>query len=309
MALSLPSVSIVTPSYNQGRFIAATIDSVLNQNYPNVEYVVMDGGSTDQTVEILKGYGERIAWVSERDDGQSDALNKGFGRTRGEILGWLNSDDTYSPGAIAAAAEYFATHPDVAMVYGDADYIDATGGRIGRCAHVEPFNLHRLLYYSDFIVQPAAFFRRSAFEAVGGIDASLHFCMDYDLWLKIGGRFKMAYLPRVLANFRWFGGNKTAVGGQRRFDEIEAMVRRHGAPGLPAYVRLEAVRMHLHDGLCAAGKARIGQAASSTWRALSVLLPSGRALASLFSPLTWKIIWTGQVLRSKTRKVSAAKQR
>jgi len=198
-------VAIVTPSYNTGRYVGATVRSVLEQGYAPLDYLVMDGGSTDETVEVLKSFGARVRWVSERDKGQSDAINRGFGQTRGEVLGWLNSDDTYAPGALRAAAEFLAAHPDVAMVYGDADFIDASGQRIGRCQHVEPvFNPHRLLHYSDFIVQPAAFFRRSAFEAVGGLDPSLNWAMDYDLWLKFAAAgFKVAYLPRALANYRW----------------------------------------------------------------------------------------------------------
>lgn len=291
-----PSVSIVTPSFNQGTFIDATIRSVLEQDYP-AEYFVADGGSTDETVAILQRYNGKLVWVSEKDRGQSHAINKGFSRTTGEILGWLNSDDTYAPGAISAVVKFFQDHPDVMMVYGDAEYIDADGRPIARCAHIEPFNLRRLVHYSDFIVQPACFFRREAFEAVGGVDESLNYCMDYDLWLKIAGRYKVAYLPRVLAHFRWFGDNKTAVGGQKRLTEIEQMARRHGCAGMPAYVCLEAVRMYLSEGLKSLGRLRMIGGIAALGRAVAALFSSHRAVASLFSFRTWKIIWTGQVLR------------
>ena len=111
--------------------------SVIEQDYPPIDYLVMDGGSTDETVEVLKSFGPQLRWVSERDRGQSDAINRGFARTKGDVLGWLNSDDTYAAGAISAATEFLARHEDVAMVYGDADFIDAAGNVIGPCAHVE----------------------------------------------------------------------------------------------------------------------------------------------------------------------------
>jgi hypothetical protein len=301
MPPGLPSVSIVTPSYNQGPFIEATIRSVLEQQYAGLEYWVMDGGSTDATPDILHRYADRIHYVSEKDEGQSDAINKGFDRCHGQILGWLNSDDTYAPGAVAAVAAYFRDHPEVALVYGNADYIDAAGHPIVGCAHIEPYDAHRLLHYSDFIVQPAAFFRREAFEAVGGVDKSLNYCMDYDLWLKIAGRYQVAYLPQVLAHFRWFGENKTAVGGRQRLAEIEAMARRHGARGLPAYVRLEAVRLHLAEAVQAGRQGQLGAAAASLVRSAGQLLQSPRAGLSLLSPRTWKIIYTGQRLRNHAR--------
>ena len=138
-----PRISIVTPSYNQGAFLEETIRSVLLQGYPNLEYIVMDGGSTDGSVEVLRSFGDRVQWVSQNDGGQSDAINQGFARLGGDVLGWLNSDDTFAPGAFRTVMEFMAAHPDVALVYGDADFIDARGNRIGRCVHVEPFEAHR----------------------------------------------------------------------------------------------------------------------------------------------------------------------
>ena len=294
-------VAIVTPSYNTGRYVGATVRSVLEQGYAPLDYLVMDGGSTDETVEVLKSFGARVRWVSERDKGQSDAINRGFGQTRGEVLGWLNSDDTYAPGALRAAAEFLAAHPDVAMVYGDADFIDASGRRIGRCQHVEKvFSHHRLLHYSDFIVQPAAFFRRSAFEAVGGLDPSLNWAMDYDLWLKFAAAgLKVAYLPRVLANYRWLGASKSAAGGWGRLNEVDRVARRHGARRTPAFFRLEKVNLHLVAARQAARALHPVDALASMARATGNLLGSPRAMRSLLSPLTWRVIYTGQVLRAR----------
>lgn len=296
-----PSFAIVTPSYNTGRHVGAAVDSVLDQDYAPVDYVVMDGGSTDGTVDVLKSFGPRLTWVSERDRGQADAINRGFARTRGDVLGWLNSDDAYAPGALRAAGEFLAAHPDVAMIYGDADFIDAAGNRIGRCAHVEPvFRRRRLIHYSDFIVQPAAFFRRSAFEAVGGLDPSLNWAMDYDLWLKFAAAgFKVAYLPRVLANYRWLGDSKSAAGGWGRLREVDAVARRHGARRTPAFFRLEKVNLHLTEARDAARLGDVSSAAASFARATGNLVASPRAMWSLLSPRTWRVIYTGQVLRKR----------
>jgi hypothetical protein len=294
MSKQSPLVSIITPSYNQGTFIEATILSVLEQDYSNLEYLVVDGASADETQEILRRYRGRLRWISEPDEGQAHAINKGFARTRGEILGWLNSDDTYLPGAISTAVEYLVAHPDVMLVYGDANFMDAGGVVIGLCAHVEPFDLNRLIHYSDFIVQPAAFFRRSAFEAVGGLDESLHWAMDYDLWLKISQRYQVAYLPRPMANSRWFGGNKTAIGGRTRLDEIEKVASRHGGRGLPAYFCLEAVALNGQEAWHAARRLDVGRASTCLVRAMAALISSKQAMRSLVSPRTWRVIGTRQ---------------
>jgi glycosyltransferase involved in cell wall biosynthesis len=294
----LPRIAVVTPSYNTGRYLSAAIESVLAQDYPNRDYVVMDGGSTDQTRQILESFSNRVQWISQKDDGQSDAIHQGFSQTQGEILTWLNADDTFAPGAFKTVGEFFAANPDVAMVYGDANYIDAGGRLIGRCAHIERFSLHRLRHYSDFIVQPAAFFRRSAYEAVGGLDTSLHYGMDYDLWLKLAEKFKIAYLPVHLANYRWLTDNKTATGGFRRIDEITELMARHGLDQ-PAYIRLERVNLLLRDAMAAISQAKVGSSLTSLAKATTIFISSGRAIASVFQPRTWRIIWTGQVLRAR----------
>jgi glycosyltransferase involved in cell wall biosynthesis len=283
MSQSLPTVSIVTPSFNHGEYLEVAVRSVLDQDYPRLEYLVADGGSTDASLEVVKKYESRLRWISGPDHGQADAINKGFSRMSGQILGWLNSDDAYAPGAIAAVVEVFARHPDVGVVYGDGEFIDAAGNLIGRCQHVEKFNRHRLLYYSDYIVQPAAFFRRDLFEKARGLDAKLNWAMDYDLWLKFSRQTRFEYLPRVLANYRWLAASKTGAGGAARLVEVEAVARRHGAAGLPAYFRLEAARMYLTEG-------RIVPA-------MAAVLSSPRAMRSLLSLRTWRIIWMGQKLR------------
>lgn len=294
----LPRIGIVTPSFNTAKYIGVAVRSVLDQDYPNLDYLVMDGGSTDGTVEVLRSFGDRVRWVSEKDGGQADAIRRGLERTEGEILTWLNSDDMFCRGAFRAVAEFFGDHPDVDVVYGDANYVDAHGFLIARCAHVEPYSAHRLFCYSDFIVQPAAFFRRRAYEAVGGVDARFHWALDYELWLRMAPRFKFAYLPKVLANYRWLGNNKSAVGGAARLDEIDSVFRGLGRRP-PAYVELERVNVHVAEAIARAKRLRIVSAVGQLARGVGTLAGSPRAVGSLFSPHTWRVIWVGQVLRRR----------
>ena len=294
---------IVTPSYNTRRYLGACVDSVLAQGYPHLDYLVMDGGSADGTVDLLRGYDGRLRWVSERDGGQSDAINRGFARTGAgdpdEVLAWLNSDDTYAPGTLAHVAEVFDRHPGADVVYGLADYIDARGRHISACTHIEPFDRHRLLHYSDFIVQPATFFRRRAFDAAGGVDVKLNWMMDWDLWIKLAKRgARFVHTPRVLAHFRWLSENKTASGGAGRLDEIDRTLAAHGLPR-PAFVQLERCNLHLTAAARALARGRGDQTAVTVGRIAATLARSPRAVRSLFDPHTWRVIWTGQVLRAR----------
>ena len=229
----LPLVSIVTPSYNQGRFIEDTIQSVLGQDYPNLEYIVVDGGSTDQTLEVLRRHEGRLRWISEPDGGQSEAINKGFRMARGEIVSWLNSDDTYVPGAVTKAVAYLRACPDVAMVYGEGYLLDEAGRVTRRFPSTEPFSLWRLVYFSDYILQQTAFWRRCVFDAVGMLDESLHYGMDWDFWIRVAKRFEIAYIPEFLGNLREYAAAKTFSGGLHRFSELASMMRRHGRRRFP----------------------------------------------------------------------------
>lgn len=298
----LPSISIVTPSFNHAAYLDATIRSVLDQQYPSLQYVVMDGGSTDGTVDLLRRYDDRLTWSSKKDAGQADAIRKGFVRCTGEIIGWLNSDDTLKPGSLLAAARFLRDHPDIALVYGDAEFIRPDGSYLCPCANTEPFSRHRLLHYSDYIVQPAAFFRRSAYESVGGLDPSLHFAMDYDLWLKLAATFDFAYQPQCWAQYRWLGENKSAVGSWKRIEEVHQVARRHGAKRLPAYFRLEAVNLHLMEAKNQWLARHPIAAACAFAKATANALSSPRALISLTQPKTRTLIQTGRVLRDSTQK-------
>jgi hypothetical protein len=233
MSEGLPLVSIVTPSLNQRQFIEATIESVLTQDYPRIEYIVIDGGSTDGTVDVLRRYEGCLEWVSEPDRGQSHAINKGFRRARGQILAWLNADDTYLPGAVTLAATHLVQHPACAMVYGDGYLIDEGGTVRGKFPATEPFNLWKLVYVIDYILQQTAFFRREVLDAVGDLDERLHWGMDWDLFIRIGKHLRVDYLARDMANLREHRLAKTLSGGRARLRELLQVMRRHGSRRYP----------------------------------------------------------------------------
>lgn len=240
-------VSIVTPSLNQAAFIEKTILSVLNQDYPNIEHIVMDGGSTDGTLDILQKYSDNLIWVSEPDKGQSDAINKGFQRARGEILAWLNCDDTYTPGAVRIAVQYLMEHPDIAMVYGGSNYVD-DNGKLLRRGRTVAFDLNRPC--ESIISQPAAFFRKAAFEEVGWLDVDLHYRMDLDLWVRMALKFKMHSIPYAIANIRVSLNTKTATMSERHWEELVLIGERHGLEAIsPEYVLRHRARKHLYNGI------------------------------------------------------------
>jgi glycosyltransferase involved in cell wall biosynthesis len=219
----IPTITIVTASYNQGEFLAETIESVLNQEGDfAIDYIIVDGGSSDNSVDIIKHYdaclhngewsvtclgGITYRWLSERDHGQTDALMKGFRQGKGDILAWLNSDDTYLPGTLQAVADFYRDNPETGLLYGESYYCDTAGAIIGRY-RTEEFDFNKLEWF-NFICQPAAFFRRDIFEEVGELDETLHFAMDYDLWIRIGKRFPCRYLPRFLSTYRLHESSKT----------------------------------------------------------------------------------------------------
>jgi glycosyltransferase involved in cell wall biosynthesis len=228
-----PLVTIVTPSYNQGRFIRTTIESVLSQDYEHIEYIIMDGGSTDETAAVVQEYGDRITWISERDRGQSHAINKGFRMAKGEIVGWLNSDDTIQPGAVSHAVRALERSPGAGAVYGEGYLMDGEGNIKGRFPATEAFNLWKLVYLSDYILQQTVYFRRSVFKDVGPLDETLKWGMDWDILIRIGKRYALEYIPEYMGCLREHGDAKTATGGRERFRELTHILRRHGIRKYP----------------------------------------------------------------------------
>lgn len=206
-----PRVSIVTPSYNQAQFIEETIRSVLLQGYPNLEYIIIDGGSTDGSVDIIRKYEPWLAyWVSEPDQGQADALDKGFSRASGEILGWLNSDDTYTPSAVSAASSFLQEHPEAVLVYSDF-YSTDEHGQTMQLNRAESFDINRHLLGNQ-VAQPTVFLKRKVLQEIEGVDTDFHYVMDYDLWTRIALRFPFGLRPlpgAALATFRMHSQSKS----------------------------------------------------------------------------------------------------
>jgi glycosyltransferase involved in cell wall biosynthesis len=228
-------ISVVTPSFNQAQFLKQTMLSVLEQDYPHVEYLVLDGGSTDGSASIIREYADRLAyWRSERDGGQSDAIASGFERATGDILCWLNSDDVFLPGALSAVADYFTRHPEMEAVSGGAYYIDAEGrpwkSSFGSYTTgvATTYNRLRFLGGLDGVFQQATFWRRSAYEAVGGLDRSLQFIMDRDLFTRLAKRKPFGRLPRFLACFRLHGDCKSVRIQNIRRQEGQLFAQRYG---------------------------------------------------------------------------------
>jgi glycosyltransferase involved in cell wall biosynthesis len=204
-----PKITIVTPSFNQGLYIEETILSVLNQNYPNLEYIIIDGGSTDQSVEVIKKYSDHLHyWISEKDSGQSDAINKGFTLANGEIINWLNSDDQLMPGTLHRLAELFVMYPSVAMFHGRIEYFGET-----ELSYVS-VNLSGKDLYTRYVShncmpQPSCFFRKSLIEEQGYLDPSLHFSMDTDLYVRAGLHYRIMQVQDVFARFRLHSESKS----------------------------------------------------------------------------------------------------
>lgn len=206
-------VSIITTAYNRGKYIRETIESVLAQDYPNIEHIIVDGGSTDATVSILQQYshlGDRFRFVSEPDRGQSHAVNKGLAMARGEIIGWLNSDDTYLPGAVTKAVHALQQRPDWAMLHGRAFFINEHSTVYGAVNYVAPCDYEKLLHGCN-ISHPTAFIRKSIFQQIGGADETLKFCMDYDLWIRIAKHHTIGFLDSYLANYRVHSTGQTIL--------------------------------------------------------------------------------------------------
>ena len=230
MTILQPLVSIITPSFNSARFLAETIKSVKNQTYPHIEHIVVDGGSDDGTLVILKQF-PHLRWISEPDQGQSQAINKGFRMASGGIIGWLNSDDTYNPDTVRRAVDFLQQNPDIDLVYGDCQIIDENSLPIG-LIKAKPFDRIKLLDV-NLIPQPTIFMRRSVLTDSGGVDEQLHYCMDREFWLRISRQHKLVANPGYLsANFRFCRGTKSFQDNPKFYAEWLAVLQKaFQAPG------------------------------------------------------------------------------
>jgi glycosyltransferase involved in cell wall biosynthesis len=226
--MSLPTLSVVTPSFNSGEFIQDAIWSVSQQRAVTVEHIVIDGASTDTTVAILKRY-PQVQWTSEPDNGQSDAINKGFLRASGDLVGWLNADDYYLPGGLEAIARAAQQHPEADVIHGDCVFVDSSG-RIVRSKVEHDFDRAILLYFGCYIPSTATFFRRRVIESGLLLDCDYRVCMDFEYFARLAhAGFKFHYVPHFIAAFRWHGNNISLSQAARRAQERRQVQLRFGA--------------------------------------------------------------------------------
>jgi|GEM_PF-882281 len=233
----MPKISIVTPSFNQGRFLEECITSVLEQDYPDFEYIIIDGGSTDNSLDIISAHQPYLAYfVSESDKGQSSAISKGFKKAKGELVAWLNSDDYYLPGAFKKVAEAYGRDPEASFYFGNGFRVDSMGMKKSRYFEGETvhFNRDALLYCLNYILQPATFINASYLNKVHFLDEDLHYGMDTDLWLKLSKEKMPAFVPETLAVSREYEDTKTSTGSFQRAEELRQIALRHtGQPMTP----------------------------------------------------------------------------
>ncbi|HYE37786.1 glycosyltransferase family 2 protein [Methylocaldum sp.] len=240
--MTLPKITIITPSYNQGLFLEQCIDSVLDQNYSNLEYFIFDGGSTDKSVEVIRKYQQHLSyWISESDEGQSDAINKGFKRANGDIVAWLNADDYYLPGAFDLVSETYKERPDAAFYFGNGLRVTeerVTKGSFFPVGRVQ-FNLDALVFGLNYILQPAVFINHTYLLKAGLLDPALHYGMDTDLWIRLAHEAPPVAINRLLAASREYSNTKTATGGFERIEELRQIAQKHSGmaftPGVLCY--------------------------------------------------------------------------
>lgn len=276
-----PNITIVTPSFNQLHYLIGAIENVRSQRGVRIQHIIIDGGSTDGTLDFLNSLSNAYTWISEPDRGQSHAVNKGFEIADAEILGWLNCDDRLTPGALALVTTLFAERADLRFLYGDALGVDATGRSFGIRSHVRQCDLNFLVNDGDPIVQPAAFWTRELWEEAGRLDEGLVYAFDYEFWMRAAKITTLQYLPVCLAVEALHGETKTSNGSIARMSEIEAVARQHGAPGLPRGFVAEAAALKTIEALASAPRKggrhlidqliNVGSMRPSAWRYLAHL--------------------------------------
>lgn len=315
MTGSLPLVSVVTPSFNQARYLEQTLRSVLEQEHPRIEYIVVDGASQDGSVDIIRNHEGKLAyWVSEKDSGQAEAINKGLARTNGEIVAWLNSDDYYLPGAVSSAVKAFELNPDAALVYGDMLAVDENG-RTTNLMKYGQFSLPDLLCF-QIIGQPSVFFRRDALEKAGLLDTTFHFLLDHHLWIRIAQQGRIMHVPQVWSAARYHAEAKNvakaAEFGREAFRILEWAKNQpelaETATGVERRARASAHRVdarYLLDG------GQPGSALKAWMRALFLHPPTALKRMNIVASALLKLTGLGAlretVLRRRRRSFSSEK--
>ena len=308
-------VSIITPSYNQALYLEQTMQSVLEQDYPDIEYIVVDGGSTDNSAEIIKKYADSLAyWISERDSGQAEAINKGFLRANGEILAWLNSDDYYMHNTVSVAVRCFEQNPDVVMVYGDMLAVDAEGQTINVLRY-QQLSLEDLLCF-QIIGQPSVFFRRSALEKTGWLEPSFHFMLDHHLWIRLAQQGRILHVPQVWSAARYHPAAKNraqaAEFGREAFRVLEWAKNQPGLAENVAKVKQRALASaHRYDARYLLDGGQTAAALNAWFRALFIHPPTALGRLNLF--VSAVLILTGlsrlrdAILQRRQRRLSGKK--
>jgi GT2 family glycosyltransferase len=299
-------VSLITPSYNQASYLEQTMRSVLGQDYADIEYIVIDGASTDGSVDIIKKYADRLAyWVSEKDRGQAEAINKGFARAHGEIVAWLNSDDTYLPGAVTAAVKAFDEHPEAVLVYADMLAVDEHGQTTNELKY-QQLTLEDLLCF-QIIGQPAVFMRRSALEASGGLDLTFHFLLDHLLWIRIAQQGRILHVDQTWAAARYHAEAKNrakaAEFGREAFRILETVERDSNLAPAFAKVRKRATASaHRVDARYLLDGGQPAAALSAWMRALVIHPPTALKRMNIFVSAVLNIFGLGTLREAILRR-------
>ncbi|MBN2115877.1 MAG: glycosyltransferase [Anaerolineales bacterium] len=299
-------ISIVTPSYNQAPYIEQTIQSVLGQEYPHIEYVVIDGGSTDNSFEIIGKYADRLAyWISEKDAGQAEAINKGFKRARGEILAWLNSDDYYLPNTIPAVVKCFEENPEVVMAYGDMLAVDGNGQTINVLKYKQ-LSLEDLLCF-QIIGQPSVFFRRAAFEKTGPLETTFHFMLDHHLWIRLAQQGPILHVPQVWSAARYHPAAKNraraAEFGREAFRVLDWAKRQPGlAEAVSGVARRAHASAHRYDARYLLDGGQPLSALGAWFRALCLHPPTALRRLNLFVSALLNLAGLGKLRRAILRR-------
>lgn len=305
-------VSIITPSYNQAAYLEQTLLSVLNQDHAPIEYIVIDGASKDASVEIIKKYSDRLAyWVSEKDGGQAEAINKGFARATGEIIAWINSDDYYLPGAVSAAVKIFESNPDVVLVYGNMLAVDEHGKTFNTLTYKQ-LTLEDLLCF-QIIGQPAVFMRRSALQKTSGLDSTFHFLLDHFLWIQLAQHGKILHVEQTWAAARYHAEAKNRAKavefGREAFRILEAVAQdKNLAPSLSKVDLRSRASAHRVNARYLLDGDQPAAALSAWMRALFIHPSTALARMNLFVSAILNLLGLGK-LRSLVLQMRASRQK